>query len=68
MRPSSPKDFFPLIPTKETGVRLIMDLKELEKLEPISLLGVSDGIRKEIDLLVRRLEAIFLETRDTDLS
>ncbi len=36
---------------KEKGIKVIMDLKELEKFEPITLLGVLNGIRKEIDLL-----------------
>ena len=36
---------------KEKGIRVIMDLKELEKFEPITLLGVLNGMRKEIDLL-----------------
>ena len=36
---------------KERGIRVIMDLKELEKFEPITLLGVLNGIKKEIDLL-----------------
>ena len=36
---------------KETGVRVIMDLKELKNFEPIILLGVLNGIRKEINLL-----------------
>ena len=35
---------------KERGIRVIMDLKELEKFEPIPLLGVLNGMRKEIDL------------------
>ncbi|MCK4469703.1 MAG: STAS domain-containing protein [Desulfobacterales bacterium] len=35
---------------KERGIRVIMDLKELEKFEPITLLGVLNGMRKEIDL------------------
>ena len=36
---------------KGKGIRVIMDLKELEKFEPITLLGVLNGMRKEIDLL-----------------
>ena len=36
---------------KERGIRVIMDLKELEKFEPITLLGVLNGMRKEVDLL-----------------
>ena len=36
---------------KEKGIRVIMDLKELEKFEPIALLGVLNGMRKEVDLL-----------------
>ncbi len=36
---------------KERGVRVIMNFKELEKFEPITLLGVLNGMRKEIDLL-----------------
>jgi len=36
---------------KERGIRVIMDLKELEKFEPITLLEVLNGMRKEIDLL-----------------
>ena len=36
---------------KERGVRVIMDLKELEKFEPITLLAVLNGMRKEVDLL-----------------
>jgi anti-anti-sigma factor len=35
---------------KERGIKVIMDLKELEKFEPITLLGVLNGMRKEIDL------------------
>ncbi len=35
---------------KERGIRVIMDLKELENFEPITLLGVLNGMRKEIDL------------------
>ena len=35
----------------ERDVRVIMDLKELEEFEPITLLGVLNGMRKEIDLL-----------------
>ena len=36
---------------KEKGIRVIMNLKDLEKFEPITLLGVLNGMRKEIDLL-----------------
>lgn len=36
---------------KERGIKVIMDLKEIEKFEPITLLGVLNGMRKEIDLL-----------------
>jgi len=36
---------------KGKDVRVIMDLKELEEFEPITLLGVLNGMRKEIDLL-----------------
>ncbi len=36
---------------KERGIRVIMDLKGLEKFEPITLLGVLNGMRKEVDLL-----------------
>jgi len=36
---------------QERGIRVIMDLKGLEKFEPITLLGVLNGMRKEIDLL-----------------
>jgi anti-anti-sigma factor len=36
---------------KEKGIKVIMDLKELEKFEPITLLGVLNAIRKEVDLL-----------------
>jgi anti-anti-sigma factor len=36
---------------KERGIRVIVDLKELEKFEPITLLGVLNGMRKEVDLL-----------------
>ena len=38
---------------KEKGIRVIMDFKELEleKFEPIALLGVLNGMRKEVDLL-----------------
>ena len=35
----------------ERGIRVIMDLKKLENFEPIALLGVLNGMRKEIDLL-----------------
>ncbi|MBC2694877.1 MAG: hypothetical protein HF982_06310 [Desulfobacteraceae bacterium] len=35
---------------KERGIRVIMDFKELEKFEPITLLEVLNGMRKEIDL------------------
>jgi anti-anti-sigma regulatory factor len=36
---------------KERGIRVIMDLRELEKFEPITLLAVLNGMRKEVDLL-----------------
>ena len=36
---------------KERGIRVIMDLKELQKFEPITLLEVLNGIRKEINFL-----------------
>ncbi|RZB30014.1 MAG: hypothetical protein SRB1_02294 [Desulfobacteraceae bacterium Eth-SRB1] len=36
---------------KERGIRVIMDLKDLEKFEPITLIGVLNGMRKEVDLL-----------------
>ena len=38
---------------KGRDIRVIMDLKELEleKFEPITLLGVLNGMRKEVDLL-----------------
>ena len=36
---------------KEKGIKVIMDLKELEKFEPTTILGVLNGIRKEINLL-----------------
>jgi anti-anti-sigma factor len=36
---------------KERGVRVIMDLKKLERFDPITLLGVLSGIKKEITLL-----------------
>jgi anti-anti-sigma factor len=46
---------------KERGIRVIMDLKELEKFEPITLLGVLNGIRKEIDLLRGNLKLCSLK-------
>ena len=36
---------------KKKGIRVIMDLKGLDKFEPITLLGVLNGMRKEVDLL-----------------
>lgn len=36
---------------KKKGVKVIMDMKELEKVEPITLVGILNGIRKEVNLL-----------------
>ena len=36
---------------KEKGIRVIVDFEEIEKFEPVTLLGVLNGMRKEIDLL-----------------
>jgi len=36
---------------KEKGIKVIMDMKELEKFEPITLVGILNGIRKEVNLL-----------------
>ena len=33
------------------GVKVIVDLKDLEKFEPIILLGILNSLKKEIDLL-----------------
>jgi anti-anti-sigma factor len=41
---------------KKKGIRVIMDLKELENTEPIILLGVLHNIRKETNLLGGRLK------------
>lgn len=46
---------------KERGIRVIMDLKGLEKFEPITLLGVLNGVRKEIDLLGGNLKLCSLK-------
>jgi anti-anti-sigma factor len=35
----------------KTGVKVIVDLRKLEKAEPVMLLGVLNGIRREISLL-----------------
>ncbi len=43
------KCLFPYL--KETGMRVIIDMKELEKFEPITVVGVLSSIRKEINLL-----------------
>ena len=36
---------------KEKGIRVIVDFEGIEKFEPVALLGVLNGMRKEIDLL-----------------
>lgn len=36
---------------KEKGIKVIMDMKELGKFEPVTLVGVMNGIRKEANLL-----------------
>jgi len=36
---------------KEKGIKVIMDMRELEKFEPITLVGILNGIRKEVNLL-----------------
>ena len=36
---------------KEKHIRVIMDLKGLEKFEPITLLGVLNGVRKDVSFL-----------------
>ncbi|MDO8785466.1 MAG: hypothetical protein Q7J12_04535, partial [Syntrophales bacterium] len=36
---------------KEKGIKVIMDMKELGKFEPSTLVGVLNGIRKEVNLL-----------------
>lgn len=36
---------------KQKGIRVILDLKELEMAEPITLLGVLNGIRTQVSLL-----------------
>jgi len=36
---------------KEKGIKVIMDMKELEKFEPITIVGILNGIRKEVNLL-----------------
>jgi len=36
---------------KEKGIKVIMDMEELGKFEPITLVGVLNGIRKEVNLL-----------------
>lgn len=35
----------------KTGVRVIVDLRKLEKAEPVMLLGILNGIRREVSLL-----------------
>ena len=39
----------PYLPNK--GVKVILDLKELEKFDPMILLGVLNSLKKKIDLL-----------------
>lgn len=39
----------PYLPNK--GVKVIFDLKELEKFDPMTLLGVLNSLKKKIDLL-----------------
>jgi len=51
---------------KEKGIRVIMNLNELEKFEPITLLGVLNGMRKEIDLLGGRLKLCSLKPEILD--
>ncbi|MBW2052973.1 MAG: hypothetical protein JRI85_12150 [Deltaproteobacteria bacterium] len=46
---------------KGRGIRVIIDLKGLEKFEPITLLGVLNGVRKEIDLLGGNLKLCSLK-------
>jgi len=41
---------------KERGIRVIMDLKKIEKFEPITLLGVLTGISREINLSEGKLK------------
>ena len=36
---------------QDKGVKVIFDLKELEKFDPMTLLGVLNTLKKEIDLL-----------------
>lgn len=36
---------------KEKGIKVIMDMKELGRFEPGTLVGVLNGIRKEVNLL-----------------
>jgi anti-anti-sigma factor len=40
---------FPYI--KGEGIKVIIDLKELHKFEPVTLIGVLNGIKKEVDFL-----------------
>jgi len=36
---------------KEKGIKVIMDMEELGKFEPNTLVGILNGIRKEVNLL-----------------
>jgi anti-anti-sigma regulatory factor len=60
----------------EKGTRVIFDLKELEDFEPTTLLGVLNGIRKEIGFLraglklcrENRLDQIFQIYEDEEMA
>lgn len=43
---------------KGKGIRVIIDLKELEKFELITLMGVLNSIRKEVNLLRGNLRIV----------
>ena len=46
---------------KEKGIKVIMDMKELEKFEPITLVGVLNGIRKKVNLIRGGLKLCYLK-------
>ena len=45
---------------KKKGIKLIMELKGLEKYEPITLIGVLNSIRKEVNLVCGELKVCSL--------
>jgi anti-anti-sigma factor len=51
---------------KEKGMKVIIDMKELEMFELITLIGILNGVRREVNLLRGELRLCSLKTEIVD--